>query len=275
MDESEKKLVKDIALQNGYLIEFEVSKALNAIDDSSKTISMGHLVGNNNIEIDVVAAFYKKHYLIECKGCEKKSFLILVKAPSLMKNNDDNSSMRMMNVEFGEMPRPSPNGDGYIFEYKIFNFNINHKNSAPYTVNGDFHKNGSTKKFDTADSRSNLYKAQQQICEAMVNYEPSKFEHDDDQRCSVIPMIVTNSNICVIDYEKENEPVVAQHKWVIHRVANKLKNLRIIKNNNNRHKTTVFQLLIVNKRYVKELVEIINKHDNYSVERILIQESVL
>lgn len=272
--ELNKKNVGIIAENHGYLIEFEVSKTLKEINKPPVHVEMGHLVGPNNIEIDVVAAFSNRQYLIECKGNQKGSGLILVKAPLSMIKKEG-----QCNAKFLKLSKVGVGGNQLLMireaeerglrvgnEFHLFNFDINNQVSAPYTINGDFYK-PDKKGFDKNDPRNNLYKAQQQICEAIEYFSP--FEGCGS---SVIPMIVTNSDIWVIDYENGENPEVTKHKWVIHRVVNRLTNPRIQKTDS--ENAFVFHLLITNKHHLKELVTIINNfRPPYPYPKFLIKEA--
>ncbi|WP_440616220.1 hypothetical protein [Cysteiniphilum sp. 6C5] len=270
-------IIQDIAIKNGYLLEFEVCQSIDKLINTQEQseIRMGELIGRDNIEVDIIAAFYDKNYIIECKGAQEGTNLILVKAPkSICDKDNDTTEGYSSDVVCPLVTKKHRLASGRDINYRVLNFNIKDGQSAPYTINGNFHQMKSNKCFDSADSRNNFYKAQQQICQTMENFSPIQSIEDDDKPYPsiVIPIIATNADIWVIDYETNSggniNPVIEKYDWAIHRVVNRSQNIKIIINPELQHASPIMQVLIVNKHKIRELIKLLNDRINiYSVPK--------
>ncbi|WP_192483570.1 MULTISPECIES: hypothetical protein [Cysteiniphilum] len=261
------KIIQDIAVKNGYLLEFEVCQSIDKLINKQERseIRMGELIGRDNIEVDIIAAFFEKNYMIECKGAQEGTNLILVKAPkSICDKDNDTTKSYSSDVVCQLVTKKHKLASGRDINYRVINFNIKDGQSAPYTINGNFHQMNSNKCFDSADSRNNFYKAQQQICQTMENFSPTPLIEGDNKPYPsiVIPIIATNADIWVIDYETNSgsdiNPVIKQYDWAIHRVVNRSQNIKIITNSELQHTSPIMQVLIVNKHKIESLIKFLN-----------------
>ena len=192
-----KELIRNAACEYGFNLEFR-TKAIfeqnNYTTESNKLIRDAERI----IEIDVIAEKDSNHiFIVECKGANKDSHLILIKEPQedqqyFSRNVIANSNYRITGVESS-------------------------KKDMFCTFTGDFfhHQQQKLKKTSKNDSENNFYKAQAQLLEAV-----SLMAKKDSKYVShVSPIIVTNAKIWVVDYQNssENHAGVMNYKWVFHK----------------------------------------------------------
>jgi len=122
------------------------------------------------------------------------------------------------------------------------------------TFTGDFfHKdNKGLKKTSNNDSENNFYKAQQQITDAVcaVVKNNEGIAATEETPNHLIPLIITNAQIWVVDYEKD--PVNAtSHKWVKHKVRSN----PALQLHNNTTLVHTYLAHVVNINYLSEFLE--------------------
>lgn len=202
------QLVTQAAEKYGFNLEF---KTKEIFEKNQYQVDL-NVPLRDGIEVDVHASRdQNRQVLIECKGTDPSSCLILIKDP---KKNYKTNRYNIPNSKFA------------IAQYKP------HAGSDFYTFTGDFFnlKNKELKRSSINDENNNFYKAQIQIMEALNAFYMSEasrtvlsmFEEDNnngesEERCFLIPMIVTNADkIWVVDYSKK-DGIAKPHKWVLQR----------------------------------------------------------
>ncbi|HAT1795956.1 TPA: hypothetical protein ACSJUJ_000120 [Legionella pneumophila] len=204
----DKKLILDAANRYGFNLEFRTKKVL---EEKNFSVLMNQLMksGDEFVEIDIRAAQYTgREWLIECKGSSDSSHLILIKEDSSNDPKSYNTKRHAIQDSNYRIAQFKPDENQYFF-----------------TFTGDFfNKTGQQlKKISKNDSENNFFKAQYQILSAIKAISLTDTDKDKSKDFPIIiPMIVTNAKIWVIDYNKSSEPGVSQHKWVLHKV--KIKN---------------------------------------------------
>lgn len=186
MAEIQKELIIKAAEQYGFNLEFKTSKKL---EETGFVCELNEILpfGNSTVEVDLIARkqFSYLHLIIECKGADEDTILLLVKGSNNRIKND----------------KPAQ----YDSRYTIGNviqipmFEINTK-SAAHTITGDFFRKAEEnkkevvlKKTSKNDDRTKFYKAQQQILAAIEAYSKKLVAEEDIQH--VVPLIVTNADI--------------------------------------------------------------------------------
>ncbi len=206
-----KELTLDTANQYGFNLEFKTNKTL---DEKGYNCLMNETFPTKDgfVEIDVIAKDAIHHLLIECKGASKDTILLLTKA----------ATNRIAKDKIGHTRYNVNNGD-----YRMPIFNIG-TDQAIYTNSGDFFhikKDGSSpesiNKASKNDAQNNFYKAQKQLLAAITAYSNANPLDTTNQVHStyIVPLIVTNAQIWVVDYN-ENEPKISQQGGTLHRVVN-------------------------------------------------------
>lgn len=244
------ELIKKTAEKYGFNLEFRTSKILEK-DSYASLLNKVIQHGSKLTEIDVLATKYNEglHLVVECKGANNNSLLILVKSSNSTLNEYKNSHT---------------NATRYIIddsEYRIPIAPINKSPSDPiYTITGDFFQMNDSKtlkKYSKNDEGNNFYKAQQQIIEAIDVYskEPIKNPEGDQRKDYIVPLIVTNSEIWVIDFN-DDETKASNHKWVLHRTLINDKKLPLKLNG---IYCSYFPITIVNINHLESALKNINK----------------
>ena len=92
-----------------------------------------------------------------------------------------------------------------------------------FTFSEDFfktEKNGDLKKMTRNDDDNNFYKAINQIQASIIAASKIPFPLIERNKVkTIIPMIITNADIYVIDYASTPQPKVSQHKWILHKAT--------------------------------------------------------
>lgn len=141
----------------------------------------------------------------ECKGTEQNSILLVIKESNNTLNSFSTENKGIMGSKYtlGQFKPPDNN---YFF-----------------TFSGDFFKttnNGDLKKMTRNDDSNNFYKAINQIQASIVAASKIDFPLIDGNGVKIIiPMIITNADIYVIDYASDSKPKVSQNKWVLHKAV--------------------------------------------------------
>ncbi|VEG89829.1 NERD domain-containing protein [Legionella spiritensis] len=227
--------IKDAAKKYGFDLEYRTKKAFKNLNENIIVeTNVCFVTDNDTVEIDVIAKIpYQYHFLVECKGTHSDSILLLVR--------DHNS--RTFNQQ----------GSILSSSDRLLQFTPD-KDQDFFTFTGDFFnkRGGELKPSSKNDNDNNLYKAQVQIIDAIQAY--LHYKSDDafieDTSSSgqreIIPLIVTNADIWVINYGEEPESV-KQYKWVLHNVrVNSKLNLDDSREN--------FLILIISIKYLQELI---------------------
>jgi hypothetical protein len=222
------ELAKQAAENYGFNLEFKTKREL---EKNQYQVDLNVPLAGG-IEVDVKASKYKHMQLIiECKGADPTSCLILVKEAKKEHYNSRRHIISYSNFAIAQY-KPHPDSKFFTFTGDFFHLSKDRKqlNKAPR----DYEKN-------------NFYKAQTQIIEALNAFssrmvsknrlnlllaisESDFSEKDKDNAriniedldsgeikdwCYLIPIIVTNvKNIFVIDYTQD-EVIVERHKWVL------------------------------------------------------------
>lgn len=241
---SDEELVKIAANKYGFNLEFKTKDIFE---------KNGFLTKHNNLlklkdkllEVDLIANKYAdRHFIVECKGTDSSSSLILVKESS----EQDNTTSLMRHVIEDT-------------NYRL----IGYESPAFCTFTGDFFNKTSKelKKASRNDDDNNFYKAQSQIIDVI-----SAFLKNDSLGVShIIPMIVTNAKIWVVDFNKPEEIETTEYKWVFHKV--KLGNDFKLESRSKESEVLSFVLPVVSIYYLDEFIKIA-QNMNTSTGQILI-----
>ncbi|HAT9142988.1 TPA: hypothetical protein JBB62_01980 [Legionella pneumophila subsp. pneumophila] len=139
----------------------------------------------------------------ECKGAEQNSILLAIKETSNKLNSFSTENKKFKESEY-TLGQFEPCENNYFF-----------------TFSGDFFKtenNGDLKKMTRNDDSNNFYKAINQIQASIISASKITFPLIQGNIVkTIIPMIITNSDIYVIDYASGPQPNVNQHKWILHK----------------------------------------------------------
>lgn len=226
-----KASVLKAASKSGFNLEFNTKKIFS--EKGLKTeINQLYLYNDTPIEIDVVARCQtpKMYFVVECKGSESTSCLILVKdavsngKTIIARSNFLDSKARLVGFN-STMPIPS-------------------------SFTGDFYRNNSNDliKLSKNDQENNFYKAQQQIKDAILSFYQC-IEDDAEDFYYIVPLIVTNSQIWAVDYNND-EPECSKYKWFLQKI--KLDSRFKLSANN--IPSTSLLIPIVNINYLEEFV---------------------
>lgn len=226
-----KDLVREAAQKYGFNLEFKTKKIL---EENQYQVDL-NVPLTGGIEVDVKATKDQhKQVLIECKGTDPTSCLILVKEAKSEYYNSRRHIIAHTNFAIAQY-KPHPESDFYTFTGDFFN--LRNKNNKKKELT----RNSST------DSNNNFYKAQSQIIEALnaiskpmasenqfqlqMAISKSDLSSEDklkaliniddlniikhENLCYLIPVIVTNvKSIWVVDYTQD-EVIVEPHQWVL------------------------------------------------------------
>lgn len=200
-------------------------------------------LGDSLLEVDLIASAYTdRHFIIECKGTDSSSSLILVKES----DGQDNVASMMRHCISGT-------------NFRL----IGYESSSFCSFTGDFfHYNGKElKKASRNDDDNNFYKAQLQIIDAICAFA----QNESKNISHIIPVIVTNANIWVVDYNKPEKTDTTPCKWVLHKV--KLDNKLKLEPAYEEADVLSFVLPVVNIHYLDEFIKN-TKNMNTSTGRI-------
>ncbi|CAM4458392.1 MAG: hypothetical protein LEGION0403_FIIPPAGN_02791 [Legionella sp.] len=230
MNTSDKDLVIIAAEKYGFNLEFKTKNFFQEKGYSTEINKLYYYEGEP-LELDVQAELDDRIFLVECKGTASNSMLILIKDP-------DDSELLYSRREIGK------------HNSRIMGFGGTDRFC---TFTGDFFskEQSQLKKLSKNDIENNFYKAQNQISNALCVVSSALTSVTPQYPVHIMPLIVTNAQIWVIDYEKM--PTAATpHKWVKHKVISNTK-LNIFSNN-----SQVFTYLanIVNINYLKEFLDL-------------------
>ncbi|WP_131778955.1 hypothetical protein [Legionella bozemanae] len=203
MNTPDEALVIEAAEKYGFNIEFK-TKSLFQTKGYNTEINKFYYYEGELLAVDVHAELHDRLFLVECKGTASNSMLVLIKDPDksesiYVRREIDNYDSRIMG--FG--------GAGLFC-----------------TFTGDFFskEQNKLKKLSKNDTENNFYKAQTQITNAIhaVSWDIQQKSATEENPIHIMPLIVTNAHIWVIDYE-QNPISATNHKWVKHKVvSNKL-----------------------------------------------------
>lgn len=195
MSDKEQNIIK-AAQMSGFNLEFKAKEILDA-NNYSTEIGKCYTFNDDYIEPDIVSTQFKGRYLIgECKGSSADSILILIKEAN--KNNNDFNSR-------GFKISDAPNSKLVQFEPDGWD--------AFKTITGDFYSSN-LKKISKNDSKNNFYKAQNQITSGIKALADS-LKNDKSEMSYITPFILTNSEIWIIDFNKDTTQA-KPYKWALH-----------------------------------------------------------
>lgn len=200
----EKELVEQAAKAYGFNLEYRakgIFEQRGCVVETNKFLS----VEKGFIEIDIFAKNKQnptRQFVVECKGTHKDSYLILIKDLS-SKNHEQIKRASIKNTNYRVTGIESAKKDIFC------------------TFSGDFFSSHQSKlkKISKNDSENNLYKAQEQLLDAISAI--SKMDTANNDVCTYLtPIIITNAKIWVVDYSSstEEEGVTQQYKWVFHKI---------------------------------------------------------
>lgn len=242
---SDEELVKIAANRYGFNLEFKTKSILEKNGFITKHNNLMKL-NDETLEIDLIANKYPdRHFIIECKGTDSSSVLILVKESA---EQDSVTNIMRHKIE----------GTNYrIVGYEPPSF---------CTFTGDFFNNSAKelKKASRNDDENNFYKAQLQITDAI-----SAFINDESLGVShIIPVIVTNARIWVVDYNNPENTEVTEFKYLLHKV--KLANNLKLESNDEGSEVLTFVIPVVGINYLDEFIKVA-QNMNTSTGRIIIK----
>lgn len=186
--------VIEAAQKSGFNLEFKTKKVFEERGDRC-TFNQLINFNDNLIEIDITSQALNDHIIVECKGGDPDSYLILIK--------DASNQSRRSNIKICD--------NIYLQQFTYFG-------DAPVSFTGDFY-NSNFNRISKDDSKSNFYKAQEQIANAIPAYSDFITRSISPESSNILPIIVTNTKIFVVDFEL-NEPTAQNYKWAFHRVKN-------------------------------------------------------
>lgn len=226
-----KDLILNAASKSGFKLEFETKKIFS--EKGFKTeINQSYLYKDVPFEIDIVASYQRPeiHFVVECKGSESTSCLILVK------DAVSNEKMAIARSIFLNS------------NARLVGFNSTTR--IPSSITGDFYRNTDKAliKLSKNDEENNFYKAQQQIKDGILAFY-KHIEELNETPYYIVPLIVTNSQIWAVDYNWD-EPQCAKYKWFLQKI--KLDSRFKLSTNNT--PTTSLLVPIVNIDYLKDFV---------------------
>ena len=204
---NDENLVLDVAEKYGFNLEFK-TKNLFAKKGYSTEINKLYKYEEEYLEIDLLASKFDRVFVVECKGTASNSALILIKNHE--NDNFDTNIFTRRKI------------DNYI---RIMGFG---GTGCFCTFTGDFlyKEQKGFKKASKNDSENNFYKAQQQMTTALhavATINNIKISDTSQQQIRhLMPLIVTNANIWVVDYE-QNPVKATKHKWIKHKVISNTK----------------------------------------------------
>ena len=208
MDDNE--LILDAADRYGFNMEFQVKKKIleNMHRNNEKfDVLLNQLIPNKDDFVEVDVMTLKRplgDFVIECKGSSSSSRLILIQ--------EDNAA----NPKEYNTTRHQINGSHY---HRIAQFKPD-KNQYFFTFTGDFfNKQGNQlNKISKNDAENNFFKAQIQILSAIKEISLKEVEKTDGDEdiIFIVPIIITNAQIYIIDYNQKNTQV-KNFKWVLHK----------------------------------------------------------
>lgn len=231
------KLILDAANRYGFNLEFRAKKIL---EEKSFSVLMNQLIKNEDefVEVDIKAAQHKgREWLIECKGASNSSYLILIK-------EDNSIDPKMYNTRRHAIKDSN---------YRIAQFKPD-ENQYFFTFTGDFfNKIGKElKKAAKNDFENNFFKAQNQILSAINAISVTDVDKSKSSDFPVIiPVIITNAKIWVIDYNNSSAPEVNPYKWVLHKIPTK-NNLFIVPKSGREFGS--ISTLVLNIEYLEEFL---------------------
>ncbi|HHF7368981.1 hypothetical protein [Legionella waltersii] len=231
------KLILDAANSYGFNLEFRAKKIL---EEKSFSVLMNQLIKNEDefVEVDIKAAQYQgREWLIECKGAANSSYLILIK-------EDNGIDPKMYNTRRHAIKDSN---------YRIAQFKPD-ENQYFFTFTGDFfNKTGNQlKKAAKNDFENNFFKAQNQMLSAIKAISVTDVDKNKSRDFPIIiPIIITNAKLWVIDYNNSSAPQVSQYKWALHKIPTK-NNLYIAPKNEREFDS--ISILVLNIEYLEEFL---------------------
>ncbi|ADG25964.1 TPA: hypothetical protein JBA76_08655 [Legionella pneumophila subsp. pneumophila] len=222
MNPSDNDLIQNAADKYGFNIEFKTKKIFQELELDAEVNSIF-----NGIEIDLVSPSHKPKFIIECKGAQADTILVLIK------ESNDKAYTKHKVIKDSKYGIPY-----YSMGPSIFT-----------TFTGDFFTKSKNelKRISKNDNQNNFYKALDQITKAVAACTKQPL---DSEMKYLYPLIVTNADIWVVDYNDMDKPQVVNHKWVIHKV----KNDNQVINFEPDFESYFYPVLIININYLKELL---------------------
>jgi len=203
----DERLILEAANRYGFNLEFRTKKAL---EKNHFSVLMNQLMKNGDefVEIDIKATQYQgREWLIECKGASNSSHLILIKEDGSNDPKSYNTRRHAIKDSNYRIAQFKPDESQYFFTFTGDFFNANGKQ---------------LKKAAKNDAENNFFKAQSQILSAIKAISLTDTDKNKSRDFPfIIPVIITNAKIWVIDYNNSSAPEVSQHKWVLHKIPTK------------------------------------------------------
>lgn len=182
----------EAASQEGFKHEFNVRDIFESKD--FQCLSNEKLLFNSDLhEIDLISIKDEYGYIVECKGCSPSNYLILVK---------EANNYKIRRASKLRLSAP----------HTLIDFQDGINESIVYT--GDFFTD-EFKRASKNDNKNNFYKATEQITNAILAVKNDR--NLRDKFTIVIPLIIINCKIYVIDYQCK-PPIITEYKWVLNRL---------------------------------------------------------
>ncbi|CZJ16564.1 TPA: hypothetical protein JBH59_13430 [Legionella pneumophila] len=198
----EEKII-EAAKQYGFNLEFRASQILieNHYKVATNTIKT---LNEISCETDILAWDISGIAIAaECKGTQKNSLLLAIREPNNSLNDFSIENKKILNSEY-TLGQFKPYQDNYFFTFSGDFFKYNIKNDLS--------------KITKNDDENNFYKAINQIQTSIIMASKIDFPMIQGNKVkTIIPMIITNADIYVIDYSLESEPTVSLNKWILHK----------------------------------------------------------
>ncbi|MHA3320699.1 hypothetical protein ACX1FC_05535 [Legionella pneumophila] len=257
------KLAKQAAENYGFNLEFKTKREL---ENNKYQVDL-NVPLTGGIEVDVKASKKNMQLIIECKGADPSSCLILVKEAKNEYYNTNRHIIAHTNFAIAQY-KPHPDSELYTFTGDFFNL-IEQKNKdpklnkAPY---GIFYKAqiqiiealnaisspiASVNKLKQICAISDSNLSEEDKVKATINIDNLDSDEKKDW-CYLIPVIVTNvKNILVIDYTN-NDIIVESHKWVLQK--SKINEQIKLKKKNGERPLSI-SIAVVSIKYLREFTE--------------------
>lgn len=229
MSTSDVDLVIKAAEKYGFNLEFKTKNLFQAKGYSTE-INKLYQYDGELLELDVQAELNDRLFIVECKGTASNSMLILVKDP-------DNSESLYSRREIDKHSRIMGFGGTGLF----------------CTFTGDFFtkEQHQLKKLSKNDTENNFYKAQTQVSNALCAVSSTiQNRLNSNNTIHIMPLIVTNAQIWVIDYE-QTPTSATLHKWVKHKAIPNTRLLTLLGDN----QVFTYLVNIVNINYLKDFLD--------------------
>lgn len=179
--------------------------------------------------------------------------MILVKEPSGKFYNTKRHIISYTEYAIAQC-KPDAESEFFTFTGDFFNLKPNNKELKPLVFsddNNNFYKD-QNQVIETLNGISSRESSLNRLKETLDEY---KKENTPSNKCFLIPIIVTNANISVVDYTMD-EVLVEPHKWVLQKA--KINDLISLENQNGESPYTI-SIPVVNIAFLAQFVKYIER----------------